>query len=302
MTGVRPAVTEVEVGVRVRVPASTANLGSGFDALGMALGLHDELDFEVVPGGLEVVVGGEGAADVPTDERHLVVRAFRAAADHLGLDVPGLRLTCRNAIPHARGLGSSAAAIVAGVAAAHGLAGRELDTTALQLAAEFEGHADNVAASMFGGVVIAWTEGDRYRAVRVDPHPGVSPVVLVPAEESSTRTTRGLLPPEVPHGDAAFAASRSALAVHALSVDPSLLVSALDDRLHEPYREPAWPATSRLVRALREAGVAAAVSGAGPTVLALPVGGDLPPGVDREGFEVRRVPVDLGGVCVAPLG
>ncbi|MFT7840176.1 homoserine kinase [Saccharothrix sp. BKS2] len=289
-------------GVRVRVPASTANLGSGFDTLGLALGLHDELDFEVVPDGLVVEVGGEGVAGVPTDERHLVVRAFRAAGAHLGLEVPGLRLRCRNAIPHARGLGSSAAAVVAGVAAAYGLAGRELDTSALQLAAEFEGHADNAAASMFGGVVIAWTEGDRYLAVRVDPHPGVSPVVLVPAEESSTHTTRGLLPREVPHGDAAFAAARSALAVHALSTDPSLLVNALDDRLHEPYREPAWPATSRLVRALRAAGVAAAVSGAGPSVLALPVGGELPAGVDLEGFEAHRVPVDLGGVCVAPLG
>ncbi|WP_033432795.1 homoserine kinase [Saccharothrix syringae] len=289
-------------GVRVRVPASTANLGSGFDALGMALGLHDELDFEVVPGGLAIEVTGEGAGDVPTDERHLVVRAFRAAGARLGLDVPGLRLRCRNAIPHARGLGSSSAAVVAGVAAAHGLAGRELDTDALQLAAEFDGHADNAAASMFGGAVIAWTEGDRYRAVRFTPHPGVSPVALVPAERSATHATRGLLPSKVPHEDAAFAAARSALAVHALSHDPSLLVKALDDRLHEPYREPAWPATSRLVRALREAGVAAAVSGAGPTVLALPPDGELPDGVDLGGFEALRVPVDLGGVCVAPLG
>lgn len=288
--------------VRVTVPASTANLGSGFDALGMALGVHDELEFAVTDGGLVVEVSGEGAADVPTDERHLVVRAFRAACELVGIEVPGLRLTCRNAIPHARGLGSSAAAVVAGVAAGFALAGRETDTSALQLAAEFEGHADNAAAAMFGGVVIAWTQGDRYRAVRVEPHPGVLPVVLVPAEESSTHTTRGLLPSKVPHEDAAFAAGRSALAVHALAADPSLLLEALDDRLHEPYREPAWPATTRLVRSLREAGVAAAVSGAGPTVLALPPDGVLPPRVDLTGFEARRVPVDLGGVRVAPLG
>ncbi|PSL58464.1 homoserine kinase [Saccharothrix carnea] len=289
-------------GVRVTVPASTANLGSGFDALGMALGVHDELEFAVVDGGLEVEVSGEGASAVPTDERHLVVRAFRAACELVGVEVPGLRLTCRNAIPHARGLGSSAAAIVAGVAAGFAFAGRESDTSALQLAAEFEGHADNAAAAMFGGVAIAWTQGDRFRAVRVEPHPGVTPVVLVPAEESSTRTTRGLLPSKVPHEDAAFAAGRSALAVHALSSDPSLLLDALDDRLHEPYREPAWPATTRLVRSLRAAGVAAAVSGAGPTVLALPPDGVLPPRVDTAGFQARRVAVDLGGVRVAPLG
>ncbi|WP_367135883.1 homoserine kinase [Saccharothrix sp. HUAS TT1] len=289
-------------GARVVAPATTANLGSGFDALGLALGLHDELEFEVTGGGLIVEVSGEGAGAVPVDEGHLVVRAFRAACGLVGLDVPGLRLTCRNAIPHARGLGSSSAAVVAGVAAGFALAGRELDTSALQLAAEFEGHADNAAAAMFGGVAIAWTRGDRYRAVRVDPHPGVMPVVLVPAEESSTETTRGLLPSKVPHEDAAFAAGRSALAVHALTSDPSLLLEALDDRLHEPYREPAWPATTRLVRSLREAGVPAAVSGAGPTVLALPVDGALPAEVDRTGFEARRVPVDLAGVRVAPLG
>lgn len=288
-------------GVRVTVPASTANLGSGFDALGMALGLRDELEFEVVPSGLAVEVSGEGAPDVPKDEGHLVVRAFRAACELVGAEVPGLRLTCRNTIPHARGLGSSSAAVVAGVAAGFALAGRELDTTALQLAAEFEGHADNAAAAMFGGVAIAWTQGDRYHAVRVDPDPRISPVVLVPEVESSTKTTRGLLPSKVPHEDAAFAVGRAALAVHALTADPSLLLDALDDRLHEPYREPAWPATTRLVRALREAGAPAAVSGAGPTVLALPVDGDLPPGVDLTGFAVHRVPVDLGGVRVAPL-
>ncbi|WP_447004052.1 homoserine kinase [Saccharothrix isguenensis] len=283
------------------VPASTANLGSGFDALGMALALHDELEFEAIPAGLVIRVSGEGSSDVPTDEGHLVVRAFRAACELVGAEVPGLRLTCRNAIPHSRGLGSSAAAVVAGVAAGFALAGRELDTSALQLAAEFEGHADNAAASMFGGVAIAWTQGDRYHAVRVEPDPRVTPVVLVPDVESSTKTTRGLLPSKVPHEDAAFAVGRAALAVHALTADPSLLLDAVDDRLHEPYREPAWPATTRLVRALRDAGVPAAVSGAGPTVLALPVDGELPPGVDLTGFAARRVPVDLGGVRVAPL-
>ncbi|GAA3880085.1 homoserine kinase [Saccharothrix violaceirubra] len=288
-------------GFRVSVPASTANLGSGFDALGMALGLRDELEFEARADGLVVEVSGEGAT-VPTDESHLVVRAFREACAQVDVKVSGLRLRCRNAIPHSRGLGSSAAAVVAGVAAAYAFAGRELDTDALQLAAEFEGHADNAAAGMFGGVVVAWTVGTRYRFARLDPHPDVRPVVLVPDVESSTKTTRGLLPATVPHADAAFAAGRSALAVHALTRDPALLVEALDDRLHEPYRQPAWPATSALVTALRAAGVAAAVSGAGPTVLALPEGGVLPAGVDTSGFATRPLPVDLAGVTVAPLG
>ncbi|MEU4801673.1 homoserine kinase [Actinosynnema sp. NPDC023587] len=289
-------------GVRVTVPASTANLGSGFDALGLALGLHDEVEFRLRESGLAIEVTGQGSTGVPDDETHLVVRAFRAAADRLALDVPGLHLRCRNAIPHARGLGSSSAAVVAGIAAAYALAGHGVDATALQLAAEFEGHADNAAAAMFGGVAVAWTEGDRYRAVRLDPHPALAPVVLVPDQESATRTTRGLLPPTVPHVDAAFAAGRSALAVHALTADPSLLLTALDDRLHEPYRESAWPRTYALVRALREAGVAAAVSGAGPTVLALPEDGKIPEDVDVDGFTPHHVPVDVAGVRVAPLG
>ncbi|MET1075872.1 MAG: homoserine kinase [Umezawaea sp.] len=289
-------------GVRVTVPASSANLGSGFDALGMALDIQDEVDVRVVDAGLVVRVSGEGGENVPTDETHLVVRAFRAACGLVGFAPSGVEFDCRNAIPHSRGLGSSAAAIVAGVAAAYGLAGRELDTAALQLASEFEGHADNAAASMFGGVVIAWSEGEAYRAVRLDPHDDLRPVVLVPSEESSTKTTRGLLPAVVPHADAAFAVGRSALAVHALTCDPSLLLTALDDRLHQSYREPAWPATIRVVNDLRAAGVAAAVSGAGPSVLALPKDGELPVGVDVTGFDVRRSAVDLGGVRVRPLG
>ncbi|HEY8372395.1 MAG TPA: homoserine kinase [Pseudonocardiaceae bacterium] len=288
--------------VRVRVPASTANLGPGFDALGMALGLYDVVDVEVIPAGLRVEVSGEGAGVVPDDERHLVVQALRSALAALDCAVPGVVLRCRNAIPHSRGLGSSAAAAVAGVAAAYALAEVKLDDTALQLAAGLEGHADNAAASLYGGVVIAWTEDERFHAVRVDPHPEVQPVVLVPQQESSTATTRGLLPEQVPHADAAFAAGRSALVVHALTVRPDLLLPATADRLHQDYREPAWPATARLVRRLREAGVPAMVSGAGPTVLALPAGGRLPDAVDVTGFQVRQLPVDLQGVQVEHLG
>ncbi|SDC51356.1 homoserine kinase [Actinokineospora iranica] len=289
-------------GVRVRVPASTANLGAGFDALGLALGLHDVIEVRRAPSGLAVTVTGEGADDVPRDESNLVVRALRAACDRLGFDPGGLAMTCANVIPHARGLGSSAAAIVGGIAAAHGLAGKPLDDDALHLAAEFEGHADNVAASLLGGLVVAWCEpGPRFRAARVEPHPDLRPVAIVPSEESATHVTRGLLPAVVPHADAAFAAGRAALAVHALAARPDLLLPATADTLHQDYREKAWPRTLRVVRELRALGVAAAVSGAGPTVLAFTTDGRVPAGVDLTGFTATPLSVDRAGVRVDPL-
>ncbi|SDN00422.1 homoserine kinase [Allokutzneria albata] len=294
--------------VRVTVPASTANLGSGFDALGMALAMHDVLEVEVADDGLLIEVAGEGVGQVPADSSHLVVRAVRAAFDACGFDAPGLRLRCHNKIPHARGLGSSAAAVVAGVAAGYALAGHKLDDSdlrdeALNLAAEFEGHADNAAASFYGGAVIAWHDGAKHRAVRVEPHPDLAPIAFVPEVTSSTGTTRGLLPERVPHRDAAFAAGRAALAVHAIGTRPDLLLDASADRLHQEYRRPAWPESMRLVDALREAGIAAAISGAGPTVLALPTGaGALPEDLPLTGFTAHRLPVDLDGVRAEPLG
>ena len=289
--------------VAVRVPASSANLGPGFDALGLALGLHDEVDVDVTAAGLEVDVAGEGAGGVPRDESHLVVRALRATLEVLGAAQPrGLALRCRNAIPHARGLGSSAAAVVAGIAAGYALAGAELDAgqragRALRLAASFEGHADNAAASLLGGVVVAWRCGEAFGAVRLAPHPSLAPVLLVPDATSATQTTRGLLPQQVPLADAAFNAGRAALAVHALTERPDLLLPATEDRLHQPYRRPAYPPTSALVDRLREHGVAAVVSGAGPAVLALTTGAVLPP-VDLAGFHVRPLPVEQAGVTV----
>jgi homoserine kinase len=284
--------------VRVTVPASSANLGSGFDALGLAVGLHDVIEARVTDAGLKITVEGEGAGDLDDSEGHLVVRAIRAMSSRLGFQPPGLELRCRNAIPHSRGLGSSAAAAVAGVAAAYGLAGIEIDDRALQVAAEFEGHADNAAASLLGGLVVAWTEADRYRALRLEPHSGLKPILLIPGESSATAMTRRLLPDRVPHADAAFAAGRSALAVHALTTRPDLLLEATSDRLHQDYREAAWPATLRLVRILREHGLAACVSGAGPTVMVLTQDGKLPDGVDLTGFDIRELPVDRLGVQV----
>ena len=294
--------TVVDGSVRVRVPASTANLGPGFDALGMALAIYDTVEVTVTSGGTDIKVTGEGAGSVSTDESHLVVRALRTAADALGIEPPGVSLRCDNAIPHARGLGSSAAAIVAGVAAAYGLAGKPLDDHALQLAAEFEGHADNAAASLYGGLVLAWSEGSRYRAVRLEPHPELAPVVLIPATSSATSVTRGLLPDNIPHTDAAFVAGRCALAVHALTTRPDLLLPATEDRLHQDYRESAWPRTMRMVRELRENGVPATVSGAGPTVLALPAGGALPAVLDTAGYTVRAPGIARTGTRIEANG
>jgi homoserine kinase len=221
--------------------------------------------------------------------------------EQLGFRPPGLELRCRNAIPHSRGLGSSAAAAVAGVAAAYGLAGREIDDRALQVAAEFEGHADNAAASLLGGLVVAWTEAGRYRALRLEPHSELRPILLIPGESSATAVTRQLLPDRVPHADAAFAAGRCALAVQAVTTRPDLLLAATADRLHQDYREAAWPATLRLVRILREHGLAACVSGAGPTVMVLTQDGKLPDGVDLTGFDVRELAPDRAGVQVRPI-
>jgi homoserine kinase len=258
--------------VRVRVPATSANLGPGYDAFGLALSLHDELEAEVLPEGLVVEVEGSGAEGVPRDESHLVVRAMRAAFDLMGAQPPGLRLSCRNRIPHARGLGSSSAAIVAGVVLARGLvAGGQLlasDEALFELACDLEGHPDNVAAAFYGGFVVSGREGERWYAVRVGVDPRVAAVVFVPPTGVETTVARGLLPATVPHADAAANSGRAALLVAALAGQPEHLLAATRDWLHQDQREPAMPETLALVRRLRAGGVPAVVSGAGPTVLA----------------------------------
>ena len=291
--------------VRVRVPGSSANLGPGFDSLGLALELYDDVEVSVAPDGLTVEVLGEGAGQVPCDDAHLVVRAMRRTWDLVGDAPPGIRMRCRNAIPHSRGLGSSAAAAVAGAVAAVALSGRDMELereTLLQVTAGMEGHADNAAASLFGGFVVAWETGGnfskRFHAVRLDAHPGIQPVALVAGTESLTSTTRGLLPDRVPLVDAAFTGSRTALAVLAFTQRPDLLLPATADRLHQEYRRPAYPESAELVDALRERGVPAAISGAGPTVLALTTDGGLPADVDLHGFTALPLAVDTEGARV----
>jgi homoserine kinase len=286
--------------VTVRTPATSANLGPGFDALGLALTLYDDLEATVTDGGFAVTVTGEGAGELPKDEEHLVVRAMLATFDELGERPAGLSVTCVNRIPQARGLGSSSAAIVGGVQLARGLVKDGLrligDEDALHIAARMEGHPDNVAPCLLGGFTIAWTEGAGARAVRLAAHQGVRPIVFVPAERGYTASARAALPFDVPHRDASFNAGRAALLTHAITGDPSLLFPATEDRLHQGYRADAMPGTASLLASLRSVGVAAVVSGAGPTVLALSeVPADFHPGTE---WRAETLGVDARGALV----
>ncbi|WP_033340159.1 homoserine kinase [Catenuloplanes japonicus] len=283
--------------VTVRVPATSANLGPGFDALGLALGLHDHVTGRVTEDGCTVAVSGQGAGELPSGADHLVARAAYAAFDVLGARPPGLALECDNRIPQARGLGSSSAAIVAGIEVARALVenGRALmdDAAALRLANEIEGHPDNVAPCLLGGFTIAWTEADGAHAVRLAPAADVSATVFVPELRGLTAHARAALPAEVPHADAARNAGRAALLVHALTAAPELLLPATEDRLHQDYRASGMPESAALVARLRAAGVAAVISGAGPTVLALT---QVPDGFEAgEGWSAAPIAVDSDG-------
>lgn len=287
--------------VRVRAPATSANLGPAFDSAGLCLALWDEVEVELRPGGLEVTVEGEGARTLPRSERHLVLSSLRAAFDRAGGQPAGLAVRCRNAVPQSRGLGSSAAAIVAGVLAAHALLADQPDADAtLSLAAELEGHPDNVAACLRGGFTLAWQDAAGVHVARRDTHPGLLPVLLVPPTTASTQAVRQLLPAVVPHADAAAGAGRAALLALAVTTEPGLLLAATEDRLHQRYRAPAMPQTDELVRALRADGVPAVVSGAGPSVLALTTAAQAGPVAARApyGWQSLVLPVDLRGACV----
>jgi homoserine kinase len=341
--------------VLVRAPATSANLGPGFDALGLALALHDQVEARVRPSGLEIEISGSGSAAADAGEDHLVVRAMRAAFEELGGQPPGLGLRCRNRIPQGVGLGSSAAAIVAGVLAARALAGesapavgaagtaadgadtvaqradmaaqradmaaqradmaaQRADTVAqraaatagpgslagaavLRLAAELDGHPDNVAACMLGGLTIAWTRSSGPWAARLSPLPDLAPVICVPPEPLATSAARQALPAFVPHADAAANSARAALLVAALTQVPALLMDATEDFLHQRYRASAMPRTTELIGRLRAGGIPAVVSGAGPAVLALTVAGR-----GRGSGDVRSVAASCGAQWqVSPL-
>ncbi|WP_319458038.1 MULTISPECIES: homoserine kinase [unclassified Mycobacterium] len=287
------------------VAASSANLGPGFDSLGLALSLYDEIVVETTESGLIVEVEGEGAGQVPLDATHLVVRAIERGLEVAGVSASGLKVWCHNDIPHSRGLGSSAAAVVGGLAAANGLVAQSgstpfADTDLVQLSSEFEGHPDNASAAVFGGAVVSYTEGadPRYAAAPLRLHPDIRLFSAIPEVRSSTAETRVLLPEHVSHVDARFNLSRAALLVVALTERPDLLMVATEDRLHQPQRAAAMPASAEYLGILRRCGIAAVLSGAGPAVLALSAGSELPAEAvefgSAHGFVVREMSVGDG--------
>ncbi|SEQ30667.1 homoserine kinase [Microlunatus flavus] len=262
--------------VSVEVPATSANLGPGFDCFGLALDWRERVDLEVAASGISVDVTGEGSEALPRDETHLVVRCLTEGLDDLGVRVPGLAVRGHNTIPHGRGLGSSSAAIVAGLLGARALAGAGDDPAwLLRHANRIEGHPDNVAAAIHGGFVMAYAHGDHVAVAQGRVHPDVRAAVVVPDRPVETRAARRLLPDAVPHADAAADAGRAALLVHALAHEPHLLAVATQDWLHQRYREPAMPEAYALMSRLRAAGFAAVVSGAGPSVLVLGTDAEL---------------------------
>ncbi|WP_343317915.1 homoserine kinase [Arthrobacter sp. TMP15] len=263
--------------VTVRVPGTSANLGPGFDSLGLAVSLYDTLNIETLAANeLEFELSGEGIADLPRDASHLVVKTIDLVWARLGYSRHGLRVTAANVLPHGRGLGSSASAIVAAIMAANALVepeDRQDKAWILQLASELEGHPDNVAPAIYGAVAVSWQEGSGYASAKVTPSSMVIPVVAIPNVELKTEQARGMLPAMVSHADAAANSGRAAVLMHALTKDPSLLFAGTRDYLHQDYRAAAMPESAALVRQLRAEGFAAFISGAGPTVMVLANGG-----------------------------
>ena len=314
--------------VTVRVPATSANLGPGFDSFGLALGLYDVVTARLRLDGVAIEVTGAGADTARAGEQHLVIRAMRTAFAHLGGQPPGIALSCVNAIPQGFGLGSSAGAIVAGLLAARalaadaagraGLSGQDVLSAedVLRLATRMEGHPDNVAACLAGGLTIAWDPGAAApngwgaRVARLAPLPGIAAVLCVPPAPVLTSAARAVLPPEVPHAAAAANSARAALLVAALTSRPDLLMDATEDFLHQRYRAGAMPATATLIDTLRAAGIPAVVSGAGPSVLAFTREGTGPKADDVAAiaagaagggpdWQVQALSVDTDGATVA---
>ncbi len=277
----------VGAGATVAVPATVANVGPGFDCLGLAVDWREEVRLEVTARGLDFSLSGPGSDLLPRSEDHLIVQTFRAGLARLGRSAPGIRLQSHLSIPLSSGLGSSSAAIVSGLALAWSLAhpGTTLNREwMLRHAVEIEGHADNVGPAIFGQATVSWaapagpdagtgTSGGEedvcYDLAGLQIHPDVRVATFTTPLAVSTDQARTLLPGAVPFQDAAANTARAALLVHALTAEPRFLAAGTKDYLHQQYREGVYPQSLALVKGLRKRGLAAVVSGAGPTVAVL---------------------------------
>ena len=269
--------------IQVQVPATSANLGPGFDSFGLALAMHDRYVAQILDdAGLDIDVTGEGADEVPRTDKNLLVKAMNKGFDYLGGKPKGIAVRALNIIPHGRGLGSSASAIIGGLCLARALVLTGIDKMSdeklLQLATDMEGHPDNVAAALYGNAVVAWQEDQHGKeiaqAISLSVDTRIRAIAFIPSTSVATSKARKMLPEMIPHRDAARNSANSALLVHALTLRPDLLFRATQDFLHQSYRSEAMPASFALLTKLRDAGVAAFISGAGPTVLALHTGNE----------------------------
>ncbi|CAB4825745.1 unannotated protein [freshwater metagenome] len=269
--------------IQVQVPATSANLGPGFDSFGLAFGMYDRYVAQILDeGGLDIDVTGEGSDEVPRTDKNLLVKAINKGFDYLGGRPKGLAVRALNVIPHGRGLGSSASAIVGGLVLARSLVltgtDKMSDEVLLNLAAEMEGHPDNVAAALYGGATVAWQDLVKGKSVAHAVHLPVDPrikvMAFIPASALATSKARKMLPESIPFADAQRNTSNAAIMTQALTIRPDLLFTATEDFLHQSYRQAAMPSSFALMTKLRAAGIAAFISGAGPTVLALHTEGD----------------------------
>jgi homoserine kinase len=258
--------------VKVRVPATVANLGPGFDALGVAVRMHLEIDIEPRRDSVDILIEGEGAEQLPADETNLVIKSMNTFFDFVGRRPPGYAVRVKNPIPLGSGLGSSAAAVVGGLYAARSVTGRTVpQTDMVQLATQLEGHPDNIMPALLGGLVVCYRsqDGAELRSFRLEPSERLIPILAVPAEGFPTSEARKALPEDVSFGDAQFTASRSALLVAAMTSGSGsdVLAEAMNDRLHEPHRLKLMPETAAVHEELRASGLAVALAGAGPSLL-----------------------------------
>lgn len=275
--------------VKVHVPATVANLGPGFDALGAAIQMYLDIEIEPRRDSVDIMIEGEGAEVLPQDETNLVVRSMNTFFDHVGRRPPGYAVRVKNPIPLGSGLGSSAAAVVGGLYAARAVTGANVhQAEMIEMATSLEGHPDNVMPALLGGLVVCYQPvGEGFKYFRMEPSDRLIPILAVPKRGFSTQQARLALPQDVAFHDAQFTASRAALLVAALSsgATAEILADAMEDKLHEPYRMQLMPETAAVHAELRESGLPVALAGAGPSLLII-----VPrPEVAMRAEQVRRV-------------